>query len=332
MSGPVATVLDGLAALGRFSDPLAWVVIVAFGVGWALEGYDRDLARRVATGAWVAFSFFWLTLVHHFAFAEKSIVEGIGVAVAVPACLSAAVLLYRGRDSLFVLSRSVAVMGVLYFPFETIPWLRQTAIEAVTVQTEAVIRALGYSPRVTADMAIGGFQIPEKTYPYRSTFVWQTDGGHYITYTIVTACTGIGSIAIFGGLIPAIDAPLERKLRAFFVSVPVIYALNIARNVLISVGFGTQAFQVFPEGVMALFAVDDPYMVSYYVADRIIAQGLSAVALVAITVLVVRQLPEMVTVVEDFVYVLTRREYDLRGALGVEARPVRTDGEGVDGE
>lgn len=326
MSDPLTTVIEGLATVGQASDPLAWLVLAAFLAASLLEAHDRDLARPVAVGAWVLFGLFWFSLIHHFAFVQKSFIEGVGTVVAVPACLSAAALLWRGRDSLFVLTRSVAVMGALLLPFEAVPFLRRVLIETVTVQTEFLINLLGFDPAVLSGTTVDGRPIGAKEHPYRSTFLFRTEGGAPITLTIKLACTGLGSIAIFAGLIAAVDAPFRRKLRAFAVSVPVIYGLNLVRNVFITVAFGTQAMHLFPDAVMAAFAVDNPVMVSYYVADRVIAQTLSVVVLVGITWLVVRQLPETLRVVEDALYVLTRREYDLGAALDVDRGTVRADG------
>jgi hypothetical protein len=53
---------------------------------------------------------------------------------------------------------------------------------------------------------------------------------------------------------------------------------------------------------------------------------------VVITWLVIRELPEVLVVVEDLLYILTGSEYDLQAALGVsdglgpDGRPVRADG------
>jgi archaeosortase A (PGF-CTERM-specific) len=132
-------------------------------------------------------------------------------------------------------------------------------------------------------------------------------------------------MSIFAGLILAVRAPLQRKLRALAVSVPIIYALNLVRNVFIAVGFGKQQLHLFPDLVMALFATEDPYKVSYYIADRLLAQVLSVVALVAITYLVVRELPEVLSVVEDLLFMVTGEEYDLRAALATT--PVQADGD-----
>jgi len=325
---PLTTVVDALAALGRFSDPLAWAVVGVFLAVAVVERQARDRARPLAVFAWLLFGLFWLSTVYHFTVVQKSAVEGLATLLAVPACVSVAVSLARGRDSLFVLSRSVAVAGVLFLPVQAVGAIRRPLVESVTVEAVAVVRLLGLTPEVVSGLTYDGVRIAAKQYPYRSTLVFFQDGAP-LTLTVNTACTGIGSIAIFGGLVAAVDAPLDRKLRALAVSVPIIYVLNLARVVFIAVAFGSQRLHVFPDVVSTLFAVDSEVLVSYYVADRVIAQSASVVVLVGITWLVVARLPELLEVVEDALYVLTRREYDLHGLVGPD---VRTDGGGVDSE
>ena len=106
---------------GLLSDAFAWVVILTFAAGTLSVDRNDRLARVLTVAAWVGFAAFWLQLVPHFAFVHKSYVEGILSVAAVPASLYTGYLLWGGRDSLFVLSRSVAAMGLLYLPFETIP-------------------------------------------------------------------------------------------------------------------------------------------------------------------------------------------------------------------
>jgi archaeosortase A (PGF-CTERM-specific) len=321
----IETVLGVLAWFTQWSDPLAWLVVATFVVGAVLDWYDlsRDAARTVTVAAWVLFAFFWFTQIYSFAFVHKSIVEGIGTLIAVPGSLYVALLIRRGRDSLFVLSRAVAVMGAVFLPFEAILVLQEVLIELVTRQTEFLMSLLGYQPEVVL-----GSTIDSSHEPFRNTFVFHPEPGYRITYTIIIACTGIGSMAIFVGLIAAVRAPLQRKLRALAISIPVIYALNLVRNVFIGLSFGTMKMQLVPEATATVFAFDlatDPGLVSYYWADRILAQTGSVLALVAITWLVVRELPEVLIVIEDLLYMATGSEYDLRGALG--AAPVRADGE-----
>jgi archaeosortase A (PGF-CTERM-specific) len=297
------------------TDALAWVVVGSFLAGALLHRRDSDHTRRVMAVAWGIFAVFWAVLVPHFALVQKSFVEGGLSLVAVPASVYVGWLLYNGRDSLFVLSRAVAVMGLVYLPFETIPALtvaglslpapRHALISVVTDQTLWAMELFGYSPEVV-----------EGDQGYMNTFRFVHEGGgHVVLFSIILACTGLGSISIFVGLIAAVDAPLRRKLRALAVAVPIIYLLNIARTTFIGLMFGRQYMQWFVDEVLFLFGGTDPYKVSFYLSDRVVSQVLAVVALVGVTYLVVRELPELLTVVEDVLYVVTREEYDLREAL-----------------
>jgi archaeosortase A (PGF-CTERM-specific) len=304
---------------GPLTDALAWLVVGLFLAGTVLRWRSSDHSRTVMVSAWGVFAVFWAALVPHFAFVQKSFVEGFLSLAAVPASLYVGYLLYQGRDSLFVLSRAVAVMGVVYLPFETIPALtagglsvpspRHVLISHTTAQTERAMELLGYSPTLV-----------EGDQGYLNTFKFVTDGGHVILFSIILACTGLGSIAIFVGLIAAVEAPLGRKLRALAIAVPVIYVLNIARTTFIGLVFGKQYMQWFVDEVLFLFGGTDPYKVSFYLSDRVISQMLAVVALVGVTYLVVRELPELLTIVEDVLYIITREEYDLHEALDVPER------------
>ena len=316
------------------SDAMAWAVVVAFGVGavlWARREGDSALAvstrtaRAVLTGSWGLFAVFWLQLAPHFWVAKRSFIEAGLSLLAVPLCLYAGYTLWNGRDSLVALSRAVAWMGLIYLPFETIPSVsvasvtipapRAVLIRVVTDQTMWVMNALGYYPEL-----VYGDQ------GYLNTFKFVTPDGHVILFSLVLACTGLGSISIFAGLVAAVDAPLRRKLRGLVVVVPIIYALNLARTTFIGLVFGEQYMHWFADTVLALFNGTDPYKVSFYLSDRVISQSLAVVALVGVTYLLVRELPELLSLVEDALYLLTRNEYDLAAALDLPRRPAMADG------
>jgi len=303
------------------TDALAWVSIAVFTLAVLAELRDRRTARFVAVGAWAAFAVFWLALVPQFLLVEKSAIEGVLSALAVPASLSAAYLLYRGRESLLVLTRGVAVMGLIYLPATTIPWIYGPLVETTTAQVDFLIRLAGYDPTVTTGE--NGL---------RNTFVFTTDGHQYETF-IILACTGLGSMAIFAGLIAAVRAPLRKKLAAFAVSVPVIWVLNLVRNAFIAVAFGKQWFQVAVPQVSMLFGVPagQEGLVSFYLADKVIAQSASVVALVLIAYPVVRLLPELAAVLDDALYVVTYREFHIAEALGLEDASAGATGEREDG-
>lgn len=315
---------------GPLTDALAWAVVLLFVTGALVRSYTSRvrLARYVSTTAWIAFGGFWLLLFPHFAFDQKSYVEGILSLAAVSACLYTGWLLFDGRESLFVLSRAVGLMGVIYLPFETIPAFtiagvhvpapREVLIETVAAQTAWLMHQLGYFP----ELVHGG------TYGYLNTFRFVTDGGHPLEFTLVLACTGLGSIAIFGGLIAAVEAPLRRKARAFAIAIPTIYALNLLRTTFIGIVFGKQYMQWYVQEVLWLFGATDPYAVSFYLSDRVISQLLAVVALVGLIFVVVRELPELLTIIEDVLYLLTNEEYDLRARLDLDfsGEPARADG------
>ncbi len=320
--GPLS-VVDALTAPAT-ADALAWTVVVAFAVGAALVWADREPAgRRLTAGAWVAFGLFWLSVFPRFAFEMYSVVEGLGSLLAVPLCLHAAYLSYRGHGDVLTLSRAVALMGLLYLPVETIPVVRRTLIEAVAVQAHAVMSVAGFDPQFVVGPDRG----------YRNRFVFPVGDTHYSTY-IVTACTGIGSIAIFGGLVAAVRAPLRRKVVALVGAVSVIWVLNVLRNAFISVAYGHQWFSQDPlVAVTTALTGESAGYTSFFVADRVLAQGLSVVALVAITVGVLRVTPELLSTLEAALYVATRREVDLADTLGIDpaesATPVADGGPGV---
>jgi Predicted membrane protein len=318
------SVVDTLTAPAT-ADALAWTAVGAFALGAALAWGGRErVGRTLTAGAWVVFGVFWLSVFPRFAFEMYSVIEGLGSLLAVPLCLHAAYLTYRGRVELLTLSRAVAVMGLLYLPVETIPVVRQTLIEAVATQAHAVMSVAGFDPQFTVGPDHG----------YRNRFVFATGETHYSTY-IVTACTGIGSIAIFGGLVTAVRAPLRRKAVALVGAISIIWVLNVFRNAFISVAYGHQWFSQGPlvAATTALTGESAGYT-SFFVADRVLAQGLSVVALVGITVGVLRVTPELLSTLEAALYVATRREVDLADTLGIDpetgATPITDGGSSVD--
>jgi len=325
-------------ALGAFGDPLAiarplsWVVVAAFLAAGVLVDRDRERARGIGVAAWGLFAVFWLVLVPHFVFTQKSIVEGLGSIAAVPLSAYAGYRLWQGRDSLFVLTRAVGIMGLLYLPFAYVPLLesnpvRGFAIETVAAQTNVLLGLIGVDPALIAGTEYFS-DVTNSDYQYVGTFLFPGDS-QPITYTIIIACTGVGSMSIIGGLVLAVKAPIERKLRALAMALPVIYALNLVRNVFIATMFGQQRMQWFVDPVMTVFGLSDPQLVSYYIADRILAQVGSVVALAVITWLVVRELPEVLAVVDDVLYLVTGSEYDLRETFDVP-RARADGGEGGD--
>lgn len=291
---------------GSPTDLYAWAVVCAFGLS-ALTGLRSERAARAgASVAWTLFAGFWLVMAPHFALVERSYIEGVLSVLAVPACLYVAYLVRERRPNLLVLTRAVAIMGLLYMPFQTVPVLQEVAIETVTRQVVAIIAALGYRPEVVAGDA-----------GHLNTVILTAPDGHRYATPVLLACTGVGSTAIVAGLVLAVGGSLRRKARALAVAVPVIYGLNLVRITFIVLAHAEQWFRVRPLTgvVMTMFGTGDPKLVSYYFADKVLAQSLSVLALVCIGWAVVRAVPELSVVLEELGYLLTGEEYDLREAF-----------------
>ncbi len=172
------------------------------------------------------------------------------------------------NSTLFTLTRATALSGLFYFPFANIPLLNQWIISLVTKQTLWLTGSLGYPA------------IPE---------AWNqiSLNGHFVE--IILACTAIESIALFMGLIFAVNAPTKRMFKAFMVSIPVIYILNILRDVFVIIAYGEM-----------WFGAD-----SFTIAHHIIAKTGSGIALFVIAYAVLKTLPELLDMIEG-IWVLIR--------------------------
>ncbi|QSX01201.1 archaeosortase A [Haloterrigena alkaliphila] len=314
------TLLPGMAAVAGIdpSDLLAWVAIGAFlaALLLAYQGY-LEAARYLGTGAWITFGLFWLTMVPYYYGEAQSPLKTVLGLLALPLCLYTGYLLWEGRDSLLVLTKAVACMGLIYLPVETMPFVKTWLIETTAAQTHFGMELLGYSP---------GLEVGSNGYQSKFAFDPQETVTGRTTY-IVLACTGIGSMAIFGGLVAAVKAPLKRKVTAFGLAVGVIWFLNLVRNVFIGLASPWGWFQQdWLVSFMTTYMGAEANRVSYLVAHNYIAQTLSIVALIGITYLVVRILPEVLVPLEEALFVVTGNEYDLFEALGAEEMQARADG------
>ena len=107
----------------------------------------------------------------------------------------------------------------------------------------------------------------------------------YKPIEIILACTAIQSMALFTGVVFGVTAPIGRKLKAFLVSVPVIYGLNILRNALVGAAYFEQWF-------------GSP-LHSFFIAHDVLARIGSMIVLIVIAYAVFVILPEALDLIED---------------------------------
>ena len=179
----------------------------------------------------------------------------------------------REEDSLFTLTKIALIAAVFYFPFAEITFLGDSLI-FITAKITAIVLNI---------FNVGVYMV-------QPSCIYTTDSSFHAIYqpiTIILACTAIQGMVIFIGLIFGVKAPIRRKLKAFFVSVPVIYVLNIFRDVFVSAAYFELWF--------------GPPLDSFFIAHNVIARIFALLALIAIAYAVFKILPEALDFVEDFI-------------------------------
>ena len=244
---------------------LGWLVTNVLWIGLALLMASALSGRRSLSGlGWILFGVHWLKQPAHYLAIGDHFNVLLTLAVALFCLYVGWIILAKGCRSRSCdwASSAVAVGGFAYFPFAELAPLRNWLINETAELTLLLLRALDV-PAVTG----GGSVI--------------VLNGHSVE--IVLACTAIESMALFAGVVLSVQAPLNRKLAALLASVPVIYALNLIRNIFVVAAYGGEWFG---DG-------------SFYLAHNVIAKAGSAVALFAIAYVVFMLLPELLEMIDE---------------------------------
>lgn len=233
------------------------------------------LKFTVAGAGWAFFAVHWAFQWQHYAEVEDYVNVFLTVLTAV-ICVFIGYILIRQdkrilRDtngvstttSLFMATTAAAIGGISYFAFSEIQTMNIWLISTVADQTIQVASLFGIvMTRVDWNLiAVNGYKVE-----------------------IILACTAIESIALFTGIIASVNAPFKRQAAAFLISVPVIYGLNLIRNVFIVDAYGMTWF-------------GDPET-SFYIAHTVIAKVGSLIALFLIAYAVMKILPEIVDMID----------------------------------
>lgn len=148
-----------------------------------------------------------------------------------------------------------------------------------------------------------------------STELERGENGIYVVFTetpqelrtqIIVACTGIGSIALFVGLAVSIDTlSMHKRILLAIIMSSIIYSLNAIRNLFIAGAYGGQWFHIAPEYVGMIFGRSDEW-VSYYIADRIIAQFASVIVLIIFAYFIISIVDENTKIVKELIFLIDR--------------------------
>jgi len=224
---------------------------------------SHALTRKKVIGflAWLSFGLVWLLKTNHYI----EVLDYYNTAIMILAFLlftfiGLTILKANNNDVFADLSLLAFTSSFIYFIF-ALTWLRDLLIVHTANMTVLTAKLFGFT--IT--------KFSEKTLQCN---------GRYVE--IILACTGIESMSLFAGIVISTKAELRRKFYAFLVSIPVIYVLNLLRNVFITSAFGNQWFG---EN-------------SFYIAHHVISKILATIALILISLAVFKLLPEFA----DFIY------------------------------
>lgn len=272
------------------ASPVLWLALGLLLAAVAVRREDRR--RAVAAAGWASFAFYWGSLALFFLGylpGPEARIDRVNAALSalmIPFSLFVAWRLMRGGSpALWKLTRATAFVGIVYFPFTEIPWLRSALIAWTDGLTAATLNAIG---------------VPVA---FSSPYLWvQTynpdilpDGIPIVE--IILACTAVESIALFGGVILAIGENRRRMAIALLATLPAIYLLNLVRLVFVTSAYAYNWF--------------GPAIQSFEVAELGMAKIGSTLALIALAYVTFRILPEVATfireVIQEFLPAFGRR-------------------------
>jgi len=211
--------------------------------------------RFVGFLSWFLFGVAWLFNVPHFLAIKDYYNTFVMFAAFVVFTWMSVAIIKTDRIHVFVDTTAFSTLSIaIYFLF-AFTTLKYTLMVIVAKQSTYIGRLFGFNM-----VAVG-----------RNIYM----GSKYVT--LILACTGIQSMALFTGATLGVRADIKRRIKAFMVSVPVIYFLNLLRDTFVCVSY---AESWFGEN-------------SFYIAHNVISKILATIALFLIAYAVFKILPEL---------------------------------------
>lgn len=229
--------------------------------------------RYAGIAGWTGMVAFLATQLPEF-FAENNFVYPIMTIAAIPFLIITARQLWQKREPVMQLTRGAAIAFVLYAPFEYIRPVGNWLIAHVVDEVSAILDWIQF--------------------PY-TMFDWNIFINHGFRVEIILACTGIQSIAIMLGVAGAVKSTWTQKGLAFLLIAPVIYVLNLLRNVFVIMAYTDQWFPYLP-----IIASNGEFgYESFFWAHNVICELLALGVLVVIAFALFKLIPALGVLADD---------------------------------
>ena len=269
-------------------------LVLASALAFVLFLVPGPQRRYAGIAGWAGMVLVLVALLPKFA-AENNFIYPAMTVASIPFLAITARRLLAGDARVEALTRGAAIAFVLYAPFEFVEPLGDWLIGVVVGQLAWLLAVIG-SP-VTL-------------------WAWNTFINNGLRVEIILACTGIQSIAIMLGVAFAVPTSLRQKALAFLFVAPVIYVLNLLRNIFVIIAYTDQWFPYLPQVAgNGEFGYE-----SFFWAHNVLAEIGALVALVLIAWGLFRLIPELGELAADLVGIYRS---DLMRAVGRDRAPVQ---------
>jgi len=252
-------------------DAILITSMVKLALGYYSKGKNKHIYRMIGL---LLFGIFWLLSAPRF-FYEGDFFNAIVLVLAMffYSFLSYnEYLSHKWNEEIPALKWIVGASFVgagIYSLVDKVPILSAGVIYAVAQQTVWILNGLGFEKFGVGKIAYHGNPLWYRT-NYDEISVAITNS----KVAIIQACTALQSMLIFVGAIFSVEAEKKRKWKAFFATVPVIYGLNLIRNV-------------------SVIYMIDVLEWDYEVAHNLVGRGGSFVALLILAFVTFKILPEV---------------------------------------
>ncbi len=247
------------------TTPLLFAGLILIGFGYFYRKTERNFIRA---GGWFLFAVYWATQPEFLYYkGDRDIVNAVFCILGVYFISYISYHEYlsykRGENikSLDFLAGATFFSGMIYFLFQKIDFMAGWLIKVVAVHSVGILKAFGYNAEV------GGI------YYGFNTHVPIYFNGHE-SVQLILACTGLQSIAVFAGVLLALKANKNTRVKAFLYTVPTIYILNLIRNA--GVVYGMEEMGL-----------------SFYMMHNVIGKVGSLIALIVLAFIIFELLPEL---------------------------------------